>query len=76
MTLLSFCYDNSKMKGKKNPIWTIIKEGSNSTENIYYNNQYFSYLFKDPGDYTISLQLEDTNGNLSKTEKKQIIKIV
>ena len=76
MTLLSFCYDNSKMKGKKNPIWTITKEGSNSTENIYYNNQYFSYLFRDLGDYTISLQLEDTNGNISKTEKKQIIKIV
>jgi hypothetical protein len=76
MTLLNFCYDNSKMKGKKNPVWTITKEGSNSTENIYYNNQYFSYLFTDPGDYTISLKLEDTNGNISITEKKQIIKIV
>jgi hypothetical protein len=64
------------MKGKKNPIWTITREGSNSTENIYYNNQYFSYLFRDSGDYTISLQLEDTNGNISKIDKKQIIKIV
>lgn len=76
MSLVNFCYDNSGMKGKKNPIWTIKKEGNNSTENIYYNNQYFSYLFKESGDYTISLQLEDTNGNLSKIEKKQIIKIV
>lgn len=75
MILINFTYDNSLMKGKTNPRWTISREGTPTTENIYYDNPYMSYLFKDSGDYTITLELEDTNGNKSKTIKKQIIKI-
>jgi hypothetical protein len=45
LTVLNFTYDNAKMKGKKNPKWTLIKEGDPNFENIYYNNKYFSYMF-------------------------------
>ena len=76
LTVLNFTYDNSKMKGKKNPKWTLIKDGDKNFENIYYNNKYFSYMFTKRGSYTLSLELEDTNGNTQTITKNEIIKII
>lgn len=76
LTVLNFTYDNSKMKGKKNPKWTLVKEGDPNFENIYYNNKYFSYMFTRRGNYSLTLELEDTNGNTQKVTKKELIKII
>jgi hypothetical protein len=63
------------MKGKKNPRWTLTKEGDSNFPDIYYNNKYFSYMFTEKGSYSLSLELEDTNGNKQTVTKKEIIKI-
>ena len=76
LTVVNLTYDNSEMKGKKNPKWTLIKEDDNNFGNIYYNNKYFSYMFTERGSYTIILELEDTNGNKTKVKKQEIIKII
>ena len=76
LTVVNLTYDNSKMKGKKNPKWTLIKEDDNNFGNIYYNNKYFSYMFTEKGSYTIILELEDTNGNKNTVKKQEIIKII
>jgi hypothetical protein len=74
-TVVNFTYDNSKMKGKKNPKWILTKEGDPDFADIYYNNKYFSYMFNKKGSYSLSLELEDTNGNRQIVTKKEIIKI-
>ena len=76
LTVVNLTYDNSEMKGKKNPKWTLIKEDDNNFGNIYYNNKYFSYMFTERGSYTIILELEDTNGNKTTVKKQEIIKII
>ena len=75
-TVVNFTYDNSKINGKKNPIWKLTKEGDVDFNDIYYNNKYFSYMFNEKGSYTISLQIEDTNGNTKEVIKQEIIKII
>lgn len=76
LTVVNFTYDNSKMWGKKNPKWTLTKEDDPNFENIYYNNKYFSYMFTERGSYSISLDLEDTNGNTKRVTKNELIKII
>jgi hypothetical protein len=75
-TVVNFTYDNSKINGKKNPIWKLSKEGDQDFTDIYYNNKFFSYMFTQRGSYTLSLQLEDTNGNKKEVTKQEIIKII
>ena len=75
-TVVNFTYDNSKVNGKKNPIWKLSKEGDQNFADIYYNNKFFSYMFTLRGSYTLSLQLEDTNGNKKEVTKQEIIKII
>jgi hypothetical protein len=76
LSLVNFTYDNSKMWGKKNPKWVLSKENDPNFPDIYYNNRYFSYLFTKRGSYTLSVELEDTNGNKQKVTKTEIIKII
>lgn len=73
--VVNFNYDNSKICGKKKPKWILKKEDDLNFDDIYYNNQYFSYMFTERGSYTISLELEDTNGNKKTITKREIIKI-
>jgi PKD repeat protein len=47
-----------------------------SSDLIYYNNKYFSYMFTKRGNYSVSLDLEDSNGNIRNVTKKEIIKII
>jgi hypothetical protein len=76
LTQVNFCYDNSKIPGKVNPIWVIEKLDDSSFTDIYNRNRLFSYTFSERGSYTISLYLEDTNGNKSTKIKNEIIKII
>lgn len=75
-TTVNFTYDNARMPSKKNPTWILRKEGDSTFEDIYYNNKYFSYMFNQKGSYTLTLELEDTNGNKKSITKKEIIKII
>ena len=75
LTKVNFTYDNSAFHGGKNPIWKIHKENDSSWEDIYYTNRYLAYLFTERGSYTVSLHLEDTNGNGNEIIKKEFIKI-
>lgn len=76
LTVVNFTYDPAKMWGKKNPRWILHKENDPNFPDIYFNNRYFSYLFTRRGSYTISLTLEDTNGNERTVKKSELIKIV
>jgi hypothetical protein len=75
-TVVNFTYDPSKLKGKKNPIWKLSKLDDSDFGDIYYKNRYFSYMFTERGSYTVSLVLEDTNGNKQTVTKNEIIKII
>ena len=72
---VNFSYLNGGMHGKKNPTWELIRENDSDWVNIYYNGDYFSYLFNKSGSYTLNLTLEDTNGNTKKITKTELIKI-
>lgn len=71
---LTFSYDLSNMPGIVAQQWRLINNTLNK-DDIYYNNQWLTYLFKYKGDYTIELELTDSNGNKNKTTKN-ILKIV
>lgn len=76
LSKINFTYDNSSFHGGKKPIWKIHKENDENWEDIYYRNSYLSYLFTEVGSYSISLQLEDTNGNINNITKREFIKII
>jgi hypothetical protein len=76
LTVVNFTYDPAKMWGKKNPVWILKKENDPSFQDIYDENRYFSFMFTQRGSYTLSLELEDTNGNKQTITKPEIIKIV
>jgi hypothetical protein len=73
---INFTYDNSSFHGGKKPVWKIHKENDENWIDIYYRNSYLSYLFTEVGSYSISLQLEDTNGNINDITKREFIKII
>jgi hypothetical protein len=76
LTTMNFTYDNSKIVGKTQSEWFLEKEGDPAFSNIYYNNQYFSYMFNQKGSYSLSLTITDSNGNKNTIKKSEIIKIV
>lgn len=71
MTRVCLTYDKSRILGKRKPIWTIKKE--NSTFEKVVQGKYLNYVFKERGNYTICLGLEDSNTNKYYTEKNYII---
>lgn len=73
-TWLLFTYDKCKIAGKDKPKWIVQNTSINNSPDIYIESEYLTYLFKDEGEYTITLELEDSNGNkYSKT--RNIVKI-
>ena len=54
--------------------WKLINNTLN-IKDIYYNNQWLTYLFKYKGYYTVQLQLTDLNGNKN-TITKNILNII
>ena len=71
---LTFSYDLTNMPGVVSHKWKLTNNTLN-IDDIYYNNQWLTYLFKYKGDYTVELELTDSNGNKNKTTKN-ILKIV
>ena len=65
---LTFSYDLTNMPGIIKQEWTLINN-SLDEKDIYYNNQWLTYLFESKGDYTIKLELTDSNGNKNVTTK-------
>jgi hypothetical protein len=74
-TQVYFNYVMSMMPGYKNPIWKItdVKTGEVIFEWL---NKYLVYLFTDEGEYNISLELEDTNGNKKTVTKNGLIRVI
>jgi len=73
-THVTFCPEYSKMPGMKLRKWTITNNTYPDNSDIYYGDMVLTYLFKNPGEYTISLEVEDTNGNIN-TAHKNILKV-
>ena len=73
-THITFCTEISKMPGIKLNKWTITNNTYPDKSDIYYDDNVLTYLFKYPGDYTISIEVEDTNGNKNATSKN-ILKV-
>lgn len=71
---LTFSYDLTNMPGIVAQKWRLINNTLN-VDDIYYNNQWLTYLFKYKGDYSVELELTDLNGNKN-TTTKNILKIV
>ena len=72
-THLTFALDKSQMAGIKNPVWKIYKDSSQIEHDIYYDNMWLTYIFKESGSYRISAEVEDTNGNKNIVERNMII---
>lgn len=71
---VTFSYDTTKMPGIISHNWRL-KNNTLNIDDIYYNNQWLTYLFKYKGEYEIQLELIDSNGNKN-TINKNIIKII
>jgi len=71
LTHVVFSADHSRIPGKTKAKWTL-NYNDNISEDIYSNSKYFSYLFKKAGNYTLSLELEDSNGNVYNKNKNII----
>ena len=71
---ITFAYDLTNMPGIKRQRWKLTNN-SLKTEDIYYNNKRLTYLFKDKGNYSIELELVDSNNNINKINKN-ILKII
>jgi hypothetical protein len=68
-THVTFSPDYSKMPGMKLKKWTITNNTYPDNSDIYYGDIVLTYLFRNPGNYTISLEVEDTNGNVNSTHR-------
>ena len=73
LTHITFTYDKSKIPGKTSPKWRIMNLDNIETEDIYFTSRWLTYLFKRAGRYTISLDLEDSNGNPATLSKNMVI---
>lgn len=72
-THVTFALDKTQMPGIKKPVWRIYKDSSQEEHDIYYDNMWLTYIFKEAGNYKISAEIEDTNGNRNKTIRNMII---
>jgi len=65
---MTFSYDLTKMPGVIEQKWRLINN-SVKKEDIYYDNQWLTYLFDTKGEYSLELELTDLNGNKNITRK-------
>lgn len=72
-THVTFALDKSQMAGIKRPVWKIYKDSSQIERDIYYDNMWLTYIFKEAGSYRISAEVKDTNGNTNIVERNMII---
>jgi hypothetical protein len=73
-THVTFCAEYSKFPGMKLKQWKITNNTNPDKSDIYYGDIVLTYLFKYPGDYTISLDVEDSNGN-TKSVHRNMLKV-
>ena len=73
MTWLMFVFDKCLIPGKTNPRWTIRNTSDINGTDIYFESKYLTYLFKTPGNYRITLELTDTNGNKYKKGRNILV---
>lgn len=73
MTHVTFTYSPSKIPGKKLPTWKITNNSKPDEDDIYFDGQWLTYLFREKGEYTIELELTDTNGNKATGSRNLII---
>ena len=71
-THITISTDISKFPGAKNPKWTITNLSNPEISDIYYNNMWLTYIFKEPGDYSIQLEAEDTYNNKNVIRRNMI----
>lgn len=71
-THVTISTDISKFPGAKNPKWTITNLSNPEINDIYYNNMWLTYIFKEPGDYSIILDVEDTYNNKNVIRRNMI----
>ena len=55
-------YEYSKIAGKTNPKWTIIRDNDEKTGRSF-EDRYLTLLLKKEGNYTVKLSFDDRNGN-------------
>lgn len=73
-THITISTDISKFPGRKNAKWTITNITNPEITDIYYNNMWLTYIFKEPGYYSIQLEAEDTHGNKN-VVKRNMLKV-
>lgn len=73
-THVTISTDISKFPGARNPKWTITNISNPNITDIYYNNMWLTYIFQNPGDYSIQLEAEDTYGNKN-VVKRNMLKV-
>ena len=73
-THLTISTDISKFPGARKPKWTITNITNPEINDIYYNNMWLTYIFQEPGDYSIQLEAEDTYGNKN-VVKRNMLKV-
>ena len=71
-THVTISTDISKFPGAKNPKWTITNLSNPEITDIYYNNMWLTYIFQEPGDYSIQLEAEDTYNNKNVIRRNMI----
>jgi hypothetical protein len=73
-THVTISTDISKFPGARNPKWTITNISNPNVNDIYYNNMWLTYIFQEPGNYSIELEAEDTYGNKN-VVKRNMLKV-
>lgn len=73
-THVTISTDISKFPGARKPKWTITNISNPNINDIYYNNMWLTYIFQEPGDYSIQLEAEDTYGNKNVVQRN-ILKV-
>ena len=73
MTSVNLDYFCCKINGKTNPKWTVRNINDPTFKEITFNRKNFHYVFKKPGCYSVTLELDDTNGNHYIGERKMFI---
>lgn len=73
LSFVTFSYDSSLINGKDRAVWKITNNSDPDWEDIYFNSVYLTYLFKNSGNYTITLELQDSNTNKYELAKNMIM---
>lgn len=72
MTHLTFAFEKTNMPGVISWKWTINNTSNPLFEEVVCYNQWLTYLFSERGDYTIKLELIDSNGNKNEITRNML----